>query len=263
MLFLCSTETPCPLQLVPVTRIAKTVRTDGASEEGTINGSESEDRTANNKTSDGEYRPGRDNLARLWPLPGIFPSDTFYFGRSISNRPQTVAEQVRPRWFCHDLSGASDSGIGYSGNVRTRDEGVGRAGQNTFQPTLPQPTRRKRRASGRVVTVSDVDLEVRIDEARWGMPRKRALFSPEGQDSVSSASDVVDAQSGWPLDDEFPREARSPWVDLADAVACLQKEVEEFRAESGYGRCSSPEHEQFIQRLLGERASRAAVVTGA
>ena len=125
-------------------------------------------------------------------------------------------------------------------NVRTRDDGVGRAGQNTFQPTLTQPTRRKRRAGGRVVTVSDVDLEARSDEARWGTPCKQALSGPEGQDSVSSASDVVDAQSGWPPDDEFPRETRSPRVDLADVVASLQKEVEEFRAESGYGRRSSP-----------------------
>ena len=42
------------------------------------------------------------------------------------------------------------------------------------------------------------------------------------------------------LDDEFLGEARSPRVDLADVVACLQKEVEAFRAESGYGRHSRP-----------------------
>ena len=52
---------------------------------------------------------------------------------------------------------------------------------------------------------------------------------------MSSVSDVAEAQSGWPLDDEFPEEARSLRVDLADVVARLQKEVEEFRTESGYG----------------------------
>ena len=41
------------------------------------------------------------------------------------------------------------------------------------------------------------------------------------------------AQSGWPPDDEYLEEARSPRVDLADVVARLQKEVEEFWAESG------------------------------
>ena len=66
-------------------------------------------------------------------------------------------------------------------------------------------------------------------------PRRRALFDPEGHDSVSSVSDVAEAQTGWPPDDEFPWEARSPRVDLADAVARLQKEVEEFQSESGYG----------------------------
>ena len=86
---------------------------------------------------------------------------------------------------------------------------MGRFGQSTFRPTLPQPIRRKRRAGGRVVTISDTGLDVR--------------------------SDVAQAQSGWSPDDEFPEEARSPRVDLADVVAHLQKEVEEFRAQSGYG----------------------------
>ena len=85
-----------------------------------------------------------------------------------------------------------------------------------------------------MVAVSDVRLDVRSEGAMWGTPRKRALFGPEGQDSVSSVSDVAEAQSEWPLDDAFTEEARSPRVNLAD-VACLQKEVEEFRAESGYG----------------------------
>ena len=102
------------------------------------------------------------------PLPGIlrdFPSDTFDLGRSIANRPWTAAEQVRPRWFGHDLSGAPDSGIGRSGDSRTRDGRVGRFGQCTFRPTFPQPIRRKRSAGGRVVTVSDAGLDVRSEGA--------------------------------------------------------------------------------------------------
>ena len=125
----------------------------------------------------------------------IFPSDTFDLGRSIPNRPRTVAEQVRPRWSGHDLSGAPDSGIGLSGDGRTCDGRVGRFGQSTFRPTFPQPIRRKRRASGRVMTVSDVGLDVRSEGAMWGTPRKRALFGPEGHDNVSSVSDVAEAQT--------------------------------------------------------------------
>ena len=58
---------------------------------------------------------------------------------------------------------------------------------------------------------------------------------------MSSVSDVVEGQSGWPPEDVFPEEARSSRVDLADVVAHLQKEVEEFRVESGLSgsRCSA------------------------
>ena len=91
-----------------------------------------------------------------------------------------------------------------------------------------------------MVRVSDVGLDERSEGARWGTPIKRALFGPEGQDSVSSVSDVVEGQSGWPPEDVFPEEARSSRVDLADVVAHLQKEVEEFRVESGLsGLCGS------------------------
>ena len=126
----------------------------------------------------------------------IFPLDTFELSRSIPNRARTVAEQVRPRWFGHDLSGAPDSGIGRTEDGKMCSGRVGRFGQNTFQPTIPQPIRRKRRAGGRVVTVSDAGMDVRSEGAMWGMPRKRALFGPEGQDSISSVSDAAEVQSG-------------------------------------------------------------------
>ena len=85
------------------------------------------------------------------------------------------------------------------------------------------------------MTVSDVGLDMRSEGEMRGKPRMRALFGPKGHDSVSSVSDVAEAQMGWPPDEEFPEEARSPRVDLADVVARLQKEVEEFRSECGYG----------------------------
>ena len=203
---------------MPVTRIEKLTERTGLRKNY---------RTAGNKTADGEGRTGLDNFTRLWPLPGIF------FHMTCSNGPRIAAEQVRPRWLGHDLPGAQDSVIGYSGNARTHGDRVGRFGQSTFRPTLPESARRKHRAGGRVVTVSDVGLDERSEGAMWGTPRKRALFGPEDQDSVSSVSDVVEAQSGWPPEDVFPEE--SSRVDLADVVAHLQKEVEEFRVESGLG----------------------------
>ena len=53
---------------------------------------------------------------------------------------------------------------------------------------------------------------------------------------------------GWPPDDEFPEEARSPRVDLADVVARLQKKMEEFRAESGYGSPLGPQAGRDIRQ---------------
>ena len=48
------------------------------------------------------------------------------------------------------------------------------------------------------------------------------------------------AQSGWPHEDEYLEEARSPRVELVDAVARLQKELAEFRTEFGYGSARMP-----------------------
>ena len=49
---------------------------------------------------------------------------------------------------------------------------------------------------------------------------------------------MAEARSGWPPDDEY-LESRTPRVELADAVARLQKDLEEYRAESGYGSARS------------------------
>ena len=87
----------------------------------------------------------------------------------------------------------------------------------------------------REITTSDVGLDGMFEGTMRGTSRKRALFGPEYSVSVSSVSDVAEAQTGWPPANKFPEGARSMRVDLADVVACLQKEVEGFRAESGYG----------------------------
>ena len=89
------------------------------------------------------------------------------------------------------------------------------------------------------MTNSDVGRDVRREGALWGIPRKRALFGLEGQNSVSFGSEVAEAQLGWPPDDKYPavaqsgwppkdeylEEARPPRVELYDAVARLQKEL--------------------------------------
>ena len=86
------------------------------------------------------------------------------------------------------------------------------------------------RAGDWLETRPDVDRGVRSEGTWWGTPRKRALFGPDGPDSMSSGSDVAEAQLRWPPDDEYPavaqsgrpyddeslEEARSPRVELED-----------------------------------------------
>ena len=143
-----------------------------------------------------------------------------------------------PRWGGHGLSWPPDSGIGLSSDERTQGSGVGQFDQSTFRSTFPHPPRRKRRAAGQVMTDSDMGLDVMLEGRQRGTPRKQALFGPGCSNSVSPVSDVAEARTGWPIEDEFPEGARSPVVDLTDVVARLQKEVEDFRSESGYG-CSA------------------------
>ena len=103
-----------------------------------------------------------------------------------------------------------------------------------------------------------MDRGVRREGTRWGTPRKRALFGPDGPDSMSSGSDVAEAQLRWPPDGKYPamalsgrpyndeslEEARSPMVELEDAVAQLQKELVEYRKE-GAGEFF-PDHEKVV-----------------
>ena len=139
----------------------------------------------------------------------IFPTSGFDSGSLISGRTRTDASQVRPRWFGQDLSEVLDSGIGRTQDSRTGRNIVGWCDQDTFRPTSPQPIRRKLRAGDRVETKSDVGRDVRREGARRGTPCKRALFGPEGQNSVSSGSDVAETQLGWPPEDEYPAVALS------------------------------------------------------
>ena len=95
----------------------------------------------------------------------IFQTRGLNSGRSISGRTRTDAHQIRPRWFGQDLSDIPDSGIGRTQDSRTCRNSVGWCDQNTFQPTIPQPIRRKRQAGDRVVTNSDVGRDVKREGA--------------------------------------------------------------------------------------------------
>ena len=134
----------------------------------------------------------------------IFPLDRFDLGRSIPSRPRTAAEQVWPRWLGHDLLEAPDSGIGRTKDGKTCSGSVGWFDQSTFQPTIPQPIRRKRRAGGRVVTVSDAGLDVRSEGPGlrrwtwltwWHVYRRKWRSSGQSPDMV--APEGRRFPSGW------------------------------------------------------------------
>ena len=118
------------------------------------------------------------------------------------------------------------------GRVTTACAGLAKVHSDRF---FSQLIRRKRRVGEREITTSDVGLDGVIEGTMRGMLRKRALLGPEYSVSVSSVSDVAEARAGWLPADEFPEGAWSTRVDLADVTARLQKEVEDFWAESGYG----------------------------
>ena len=65
------------------------------------------------------------------------------------------------------------------------------------------------------------------------MPEGRSGWPPDGE-----YPEV--AQSRWSPEDECLEETRSPRVKLVDAVLQLRKDLEEFRAESGYGSAGRP-----------------------
>ena len=132
----------------------------------------------------------------------IFPTGRFNDpGRWIGDRTQRRTGQ--------DLSGVPDSGIGYTQDNRTKWANGGWVELDSYRQTSSQPMGRKRRAGDRLDTRPNVDREVRRTENRWGTPRKRALFGSDGPDSMSSGSDVMEAQLWWPPDGEYPVVAQS------------------------------------------------------
>ena len=156
-------------------------------------------------------------------------------------------------------------GIGYTQDSRTNRTNEIWGEPDTYQPTGSQPMGRKRRAGDWLDTRPNVDREVRREGTRWGTPRKRALFGSDGPDSMSSGSDVTEAQLRWPPDNEYPtlaqsgrpyiddflEEARSPRMELEDAVARLQKDLAEYRKELGYSGARGPANSSQTTRRSG------------
>ena len=117
--------------------------------------------------------------------------------------------------------------------------GLGRT-QGTFRSTRPQPAGRKRRVGDQLASGPGIGMLASNERALWGTPRKRALVGSDGQNIISSGSDVPEGRSGWPPEGEYSEVAQSrrspqddylegtqsPSVKLVDAVLRLQKDRE-------------------------------------
>ena len=173
------------------------------------------------------------------------------FGQ-FGDRTQRGYTQVR--WFGQDLSRAPDSGIGYSQDHRTQWANGDWVEQDSYHPTGSQLMGRKRRAGDRLATSPNVDEVVHQRENRWGTPRKRALFDSDVPDSMTSGSDIVEAQYWGPPDDGYPivaqsgllyendslKEAWSPSRKLEDAVAQQQRDIADYRKELRFSGVHGP-----------------------
>ena len=170
----------------------------------------------------------------------------------FEDRTQRGSTQVR--WFGQDLSQAPDSGIGYSQDHRTQWANSEWVEPDSCHPTGSQLMGRRRRAGDRLVTSPNVDEVVHQRENRWGTPHKRTLFGLDGPDSMTSGSDVVEAQYWGPPDDGYTilaqsgllyendslKEAWSPSRTLEDAVAWLQRDIMDYRKELRFSGVQGP-----------------------
>ena len=76
-------------------------------------------------------------------------------------------------------------------------------------------------------------MDLASEGAQKGTPRKRALFGHGCGGSESPINDVAEAQAGFSVDYDIPEWSHSSGAGLTDAVARLQREVEDMRSDSG------------------------------
>ena len=123
------------------------------------------------------------------------------------------------------------------------DSEIGRT-QDTFRPTIPQPGGRNRRAGDRVCWVQ-ISKGLSEEKGPCRVPHASEPYSgwmdkvvpPLGVTCRRAGWDGLRMMSilGWPNLGGHPKTNVLSRAELVDAVMRLQKELEEFRAEYGYG----------------------------
>ena len=118
-----------------------------------------------------------------------------------------------------------------------------------------QPAGHKRRAGGRSAINRIPEETVVHRDSQWDIPRKRALFTSDGPDSMTSGSDIPESHvdrppevayserltSIRPQDEGGTERLCSPSMELEMAVIQLQKDVDDCRTELELARRQTPE----------------------
>ena len=103
-------------------------------------------------------------------------------------------ESTQISWDGRDGRRELDSGLGHTQDYRTRYTDDDR----TFTQPTEQPAGRKHRAGGRPAVNRIPEETVVHRDSWWDIPRKRALFTSDGQDSMTSGSDIPEGYADRP-----------------------------------------------------------------
>ena len=105
-----------------------------------------------------------------------------------TNLPQRESTQIR--WDGHDGRREPDSGMGLTQDYRARWTDDDWVDPDSFIQRTEQPAGRKRRAAGRPAVNRRSEGTAIHSDSRWDIPCKRALFTSDGSDSMTSGSDI-------------------------------------------------------------------------
>ena len=112
----------------------------------------------------------------------------------------------------------------YTHDYRTRWTNDDWVDPDTFTQRTEQPAGRKRRAEGRPAG-DRISAELIIHSGSWwDAPRKRALFTFDGPDSLTSGSNISEGHTDRPPETENTEGLCSRTWELEVAVSRLQKE---------------------------------------
>ena len=157
--------------------------------------------------------------------------------------PQRESTQVR--WGGRDGRREPDSGLACTQDYRTCWTGDAWVDPDSFALKTEQPAGRKRRAGGWSAVKRIPDGTVLRRDNQWDIPRKRALFTSDGPDSMTYGSDIPEGHSdrppeveysdilisGRPQDEGGTEGLCSPSRQLEIAVVRLQKDIDDYRME--------------------------------